>query len=32
MSDDKWNPWVSDIAGLGVGRYKPTAGNTRAYT
>lgn len=32
MFDDKWNPWVSDIAGLGVGRYKPTAGNTRAYT
>lgn len=32
MSDNKWDPWVSNVAGLGVGRYKPTTGNTRAYT
>lgn len=32
MSDNKFNPWVSNVVGLGVGRYKPTAGNTRAYT
>lgn len=32
MSDNKFNPWVSNVVGLGVGRYKPTVGNTRAYT
>lgn len=32
MSDTNWNPWVSNVAGLGVGRYKPTSGNTREYT
>ena len=32
MSDDKFNPWVSNVSGVGAGRYKPTTGNTREYT
>lgn len=32
MSDDNWDAWVSNIAGVGSGRYKPTQGNTREYT
>ena len=32
MSDTNWSPWVSNVAGLGVGRYRPTTGNTRSYT
>lgn len=32
MSDTNWSPWVSNVSGLGVGRYRPTTGNTRSYT
>lgn len=32
MQDDKWDPWVSNIAGIGIGRYKPTTGSTKDYT
>lgn len=32
MSDNKWDPWVSNVSGVGTGRYQPTAGNTREYT
>ena len=32
MSDDNFDPWVSNVAGKGVGRYLPTKGNDRRYT
>ena len=32
MSDDNFDPWVSNVAGKGVGRYLPSAGNTKDYT
>ena len=32
MSDDNFDPWVSNAAGKGVGRYLPTKGNKREYT
>ena len=31
MSDDNFDPYVSDVNGLGQGRYKPSVGNDRAY-
>lgn len=31
MSDDSLDPWVSNISGAGVGRYKPSQGNTKEY-
>ena len=32
MSDNNWDAWTSDVAGAGQGRYKPSSGNTKAYT
>lgn len=32
MSDDSFDAWVSNIHGTGVGRYKPSQGNTKEYT
>ena len=32
MSDDNFDPWVSNAAGKGVGRYLPSVGNTKDYT
>ena len=32
MSDDNFDPWVSNVAGKGAGRYLPSAGNTKDYT
>lgn len=32
MSDDNFDAWVSNINGTGIGRYKPSQGNTREYT
>ena len=32
MSDDNFDPWVSNVAGKGVGRYLPAQGNKREYT
>lgn len=32
MTDDNFDAWVSNIHGTGVGRYKPSQGNTREYT
>ena len=32
MSDDNFDPWVSNAAGKGVGRYLPAQGNKREYT
>lgn len=32
MSDDNFDPWVSNVAGKGVGRYLPSVGNTKDYT
>lgn len=32
MSDTNFDAWVSNIQGAGVGRYKPSQGNTREYT
>lgn len=32
MNDDNFDPWVSNIAGKGVGRYLPSEGNDRKYT
>ena len=31
FSDDDNSPWISNIPGIGVGRYQPTEGNTREY-
>ena len=32
LSDDAIDPWVSNIVGIGSGRYLPSEGNTREYT
>lgn len=32
MSDSNFDAWVSNIHGTGVGRYRPSQGNTREYT
>ena len=32
MSDENWDPWISNVSGVGSGRYQPTSGNTREYT
>ena len=32
MSDDVFDPWISNIHGSVAGRYKPSQGNTREYT
>lgn len=32
MTDDNFDPWVSNVAGKGVGRYLPAEGNTKDYT
>lgn len=32
MSNDIWDPWVSNVKGFGVGRYQPSNGNNRNYT
>lgn len=32
MTDDNFDPWVSNVAGKGVGRYLPAEGNKRKYT
>lgn len=32
MSDDNFDAWISNINGTGIGRYKPSQGNTREYT
>lgn len=32
MSDDNFDPWVSNVSGVGTGRYKPSVGNTKDYT
>lgn len=32
MSDDNFDPWVSNAAGKGAGRYLPAQGNKREYT
>lgn len=32
MNDDNFDPWVSNVAGKGSGRYLPSEGNDRKYT
>lgn len=32
MTDDNFDPWVSNVAGKGDGRYLPSVGNTKDYT
>lgn len=32
MTDDNFDPWVSNVAGKGAGRYLPSVGNTKDYT
>ena len=32
MSDDNFDPWVSNVTGKGAGRYLPSEGNSKDYT
>lgn len=32
MSDNKFDPWISNKPGIGVGRYLPSEGNSMEYT